>query len=628
MRITSSRASRAALVVFSLAVLPATIWPAGAVAAPMHALAMQGDPALPADFDHLPYANPDAPQGGEMRYGVYGTFDNLNPVIVRGALTTARGIWFDKQFGNLVFEPLMQRSQDEPFTMYGLLAETVETDAARTFVEFQLNPKAKFSDGQPVTPEDVLFTVRMLREHGRPMYANWLRPAVKIEKVGEHGVRFTFDDTADRETPLLISGLPVLPKHAFDEATFEQTTLKPVIGSGPYVIDEVVPGQRIVYKKNPDYWGKDLPIMKGIDNYDTIRIDYYRDSNAQFEAFKKGLSYVYIEGDPNHWRTAYDFPAVTNGDVVKESFTSGAPANMLGFVFNTRRDVFRDKVVRKALSMLFDFEWANRNLYYGAYARTGSFFQNSALSSLGKPATEAEKQLLAPFPAAIEPDVMDGTYSPAKTDGSGFDRKALQAAVGVLKKAGYDFKGRSLVGPDGTPLSFEILVQSPDQQRIALAYKRTLDRVGIAANIRRVDDAQYQARRNDFDYDMIIMTYSASLSPGAEQAYRWSSRAKDANGSFNFAGVADPAVDALIGDIVSTRSREDFETAVRAYDRVLISGHYVIPLFHLPDQWLARWKFIQHPEKTPLYGYQLPTFWRADIKPGAGSKAAKEKTRD
>ena len=594
-----------------------------AQAQPAHALAMQGEPALPTDFQHLPYVNPDAPQGGEVRYGVFGTFDNLNPVIVRGALTTARGIWFDKQFGNLVFEPLMQRSQDEPFTMYGLLAETVETDAERSFVEFQLNPKAQFSDGQPVTPEDVLFTIKMLREHGRPMYANWLRPAVKIEKVGAHGVRFTFDGTADRETPLLISGLPVLPEHAFDEATFEQTTLKPVIGSGPYVIAEVLPGQRIVYAKNPDYWGKDLPIMKGIDNYETIRIDYYRDPNAQFEAFKKGLSSIYIEGDPNHWRTAYDFPAVRNGDVVKESFSSGAPANMLGFVFNTRRAVFKDRAVRKALSMLFDFEWTNRNLYYGAYARTGSFFQNSDLSSLGKPASDAEKALLAPYPGAVEPDVMEGTYQPARTDGSGTDRKALQAAVEILKANGYGFSGRSMVGPDGKSLAFEILVQSPEQERIALAYKRTLDRLGIQATIRQVDDAQYQARRNAFDYDMIITTYSASLSPGAEQAYRWSSRSKDANGSFNFAGVADPAVDALIDDIVTSRSRGAFETAVRAYDRVLISGSYVIPLFHLPDQWLARWDFIEHPEATPLYGYQLPTFWRADIKSGGSAAAAK-----
>ncbi|MEF2545762.1 extracellular solute-binding protein [Aurantimonas sp. E1-2-R+4] len=580
-------------------------------AEPQHAIAMQGEPALLANFERLPFVNPDAPQGGTMRYGVFGTFDNLNPVIVRGALTTARGIWFDKEFGNLVFEPMMQRSADEPFTMYGLLAETVETDAERSFVEFQLNPAAKFSDGEPVRPEDVLFTVEMLREHGRPMYANWLRPAVKIEKAGANGVRFTFDATADRETPLLISGLPVLPEHAFDRDTFERTTLEPVTGSGPYLIDKVEPGQRITYKKNPDYWGRDLPIKQGVDNYDTIVIEYFRDSNAQFEAFKKGLSYVYIEGDPNHWRTAYDFPAVTNGDVVKETFTSGAPSNMLAFVFNTRRPVFEDRAVRKALSMLFDFEWANRNLYYDAYKRTGSFFQNSELSSAGNPASEAEKALLADYANQIDPDVMDGTYAPPATDGSGSDRKVLQAAAKAFQEAGYRFEGRSLVSPDGKPLSFEILVQSPEQERIGLAYKRTLDRIGVQTTIRQVDDAQYQARKSAYDFDMIIATYSASLSPGAEQVYRWGSISKDANGTFNFAGVADPALDKLINEIVSARSREAFVDAVRAYDRVLISGHYVVPLFHLPEQWLARWKFIEHPETTPLYGYQLPTFWKA-----------------
>ena len=609
MRTFSSAAGLSSrLAPFCVAVMAAMASPAAAE--PTHAIAMQGDPAMAADFTHLPYANPDAPQGGTMRYGVFGTFDNLNPVIVRGALTTARGLWFDKQFGNLVFEPLMQRSMDEPFTMYGLLAKTVETDDARSFVEFQLNPEATFSDGKPVRPEDVLFTVEMLREHGRPMYANWLRPAVKIEKVGEYGVRFSFDDTADRETPMLISGLPVLPEHAFDRDTFEQTTLEPVIGSGPYVIDTVEPGQRIVYRKNPDYWGKDLPVKQGFDNYETIAIEYFRDANAQFEAFKKGLSHIYIEGDPNHWRTAYDFPAVTRGDVVLESFTSGAPSNMLGFVFNTRRDVFADRAVRQGLSMLFDFEWANHNLFYDAYARTGSFFQNSELSSFGRPASAEERTLLADHADAVDQEVLDGSYAPMQTDGSGSDRKALQAAVSALRDAGYQFEGRSLIGPDGKPLAFEILVQSSEQERIALAYKRSLDRVGIQATIRQVDDAQYQARKNAYDYDMILATYSASLSPGAEQVYRWGSVSRDLPGTFNYAGAADPALDTMIGEIVAARSREDFVTAVRAYDRLLISGYYVLPLFHLPEQWLARWKFIQHPEMTPLYGYQLPAFWR------------------
>ncbi|KQT83593.1 bicyclomycin resistance protein [Aurantimonas sp. Leaf443] len=571
---------------------------------------MQGEPRLAAGFDHLPYANPQAPRGGTMRYGVFGKFDNLNPVIVRGALTTARGIWFDKEFGNLVFEPLMQRAADEPFTMYGLLAQSVETDEARSFVEFQLNPAARFSDGRPVRPEDVLFTVEMLRAHGRPMYSNWLRPAVKIEKVGEHGVRFTFDDTADRETPLLIAGLPVLPEHAFDRETFEQTTLEPVIGSGPYVIDRVEAGQRIAYRRNPDYWGRDLPIKRGIDNYDRIEVEYFRDSNAQFEAFKKGLFYVYIDGDPNHWRTAYDFPAVREGAVVKETFQTGAPSNFLGFIFNTRRPVFADRDVRKALATLFDFEWANRNLYYGAYARTTSFFQGSELSATGHPASPQERALIAAAGGSVDPAVLDGTWRPPVTDASGGDRKVMQAAIEALKAKGFRFEGRNLVDASGRPLSFEILVQSPEQQRMALAYQRTLDRVGIRASIRLVDDSQYQARKQAFDYDMLVTAYSASLSPGAEQYFRFGSRSRDVPGSFNYAGVADPAVDAAIAALIAARTREDFVAAVRAYDRLLVSGAYVVPLFHLPEQRLARWSFIKHPETTPLYGYQLPAFWR------------------
>ncbi|MCW4114564.1 extracellular solute-binding protein [Aurantimonas sp. MSK8Z-1] len=579
-------------------------------AAPAHAIAILGEPALPAGFDHLPYVDPDAPQGGVMRYGVYGTFDNLNPVIVKSALTTARGLWLDREFGNLVFEPLMQRSVDEPFTMYGLLAETVETDPDRSYVEFQLNPKAKFSDGEPVRPEDVLFTVDMLRQYGRPIYANWLRPAVKIEKVGAHGVRFTFDNTADRETPLLIAGLPVLPEHAFDHAQFGNTTLKPVIGSGPYVIADVQPGQRITYKKNPDYWGKDLPIKRGLDNYDEISIDYFRDANAQFEAFKKGLFYVYLEGNPRHWQTAYDFPAAGDGRVVKESFQTKTPVGMRAFVFNTRRKVFSDVRVRKALSLLFDFEWANANLYYGAYKRTESFFEGSELSSIGKPASDREKQLLAPYADELEPDVMAGTYHPAVSDGSGSDRTLLREAVNELKAAGYDFKGRQMVGPDGAPLGFEIMVQTAEEERIASAYQRTLARIGVAVSIRQPDDATYQQRKQDFDYDMLLFTYYASLSPGVEQVGRWGSSSKDAPGSFNYAGVGDPGVDALIAKMVTATTREEFVDTVRAYDRLLISGHYVVPLFNIGEQWLARWSFIQHPDVTPITGYYLPAFWR------------------
>lgn len=580
-----------------------------------HAIAMQGEPELPAGFAQLPFVNPDAPSGGTMRYGVFGTFDNLSPITVRGATTTARGIWFDPEFGNLVFEPLMQRSPDEPFTLYGLLAETVETDEARTFVEFTLNPKARFSDGKLVRVEDVLFTTDMMKMVGvvRPHYTAWLQKVETIEKVGERGVRFTFNDKADRELPLLLAGLPVLPEHGFDRATFERTTLEPVIGSGPYVIQRVEPGQRIVYRKNPDYWGRDLPVKRGIDNYDEIVIEYFRDANAQFEAFQKGLFYVFAEGNPRHWQTAYDFPAVKDGRVKKESFVNGKPAGTYGFFFNTRRPVFADRRVRTALGLLFDFEWTNANLYYGAYKRTTSFFENSELSSVGVPADARELALLAPFPDAVTPEVLAGTWRPAVSDGSGSDRKLLRQAIDVLRQAGFTLAGNRLTGPDGQPLGFEILVQNADQGRIAQGYANTLARIGVVAQIRQVDDAQYQLRKQTFDYDMLLSSFSSSLSPGAEQRGRWGSAARDANGSFNFAGTADPAIDALIDAMTRADTREDFVAAVRAYDRVLISGQYVVPLFYIGEQWLARWDFVKHPDVTPLTGYYLPSFW---LEPG------------
>ncbi|GGD88912.1 ABC transporter substrate-binding protein [Aureimonas endophytica] len=594
----------------TLALLAASAFPA--LAAPAHAIAMHGEPKLEAGFDHLPFVDPAAPKGGTMRYGVYGTFDNLNPIIVRGATTTARGIWFDPEFGSLVFEPLMWRSPDEPFTLYGLLAESVETDAERRFVEFTLNPKARFSDGTPVTVEDVLFTTEMMKQVGvvRPQYTDWLSRVATIEKVGERGIRFTFNEKADRELPLLLAGLPVLPEHAFDRATFAQTTLKPVIGSGPYRIESLDPGRRITYRRNPDYWAKDLPVKRGLDNYESIVIDYYRNPDAQFEAFQKGLFYVYADGSPQHWRTAYDFPAVRDGRVVKEEFETGRPAGTYGFFFNTRRPIFHDRRVRQALGLLYDFEWANKNLYFGAYSRIAGYFANSELSSVGRPADAREKALLAPFPDAVSPEVLDGRWTPPVSDASGADRRLLKEAVDQLKAAGFTFVDGRLVDPNGQPFGFEILAQNADQQRIALGYQRTLGRIGIAVSIRLVDDAQYQLRKQRFDYDVLISPFNATLSPGAEQRGRWGSGSAKVNGSFNYAGAANPAVDAMIDAMTSARTREDFVSAVRAYDRVLISEAYVVPLFYVGKQWLARWTFVHHPDRTPLVGYYLPSFWR------------------
>lgn len=584
--------------------------PAGAE--PAHAIAMQGEPALPEGFDHFPFVNPEAPQGGRLVYGVSGDFENVNPIIVQGAASTARGMFLDPEFGNLVFESLMFRSPDEPFTLYGLLAESVETDAERTFVEFTLNPQARFSDGRPVRVEDVIFTTDMMRQPGivRPQYTNWLSRVDRIEKVGERGIRFTLKEGADRETPLLLAGLPVLPEHDYDRETFGRTTLRPLVGSGPYRIERVEAGQRIVYAKNADYWGRDLNVKQGIDNYDEVVVEYFRDANALFEAFKRGLFHIYQERNPTQWATGYDFPAAQDGRVVKERFETGRSANLTAFFFNTRRPLFADVRVREAVASLFDFEWANANLHHGTYTRTVSFFDNSELSSVGRPADEAERAFLAGFPEAVTPEAMEGTLRPPVTDGSGNDRAVLREAVETLREAGYTLDGRTMTGPDGRPLAFEIVVQTDEQQRTALAYARTLSRIGITANVRLVDDSQYQKRRSEFDYDVILSALTGSLSPGAEQLNRWGSASRDAGGSFNFAGAADPAIDAAIDWMVRATSREEFVSAVRAYDRILLSGHYVVPLYHVADQWLARWHFIQHPETSPLTGYYLPSFWR------------------
>ncbi|WP_182421963.1 extracellular solute-binding protein [Aureimonas sp. ME7] len=579
---------------------------------------MQGEPALPAGFDHFPYADPAAPKGGRMVYGVFGDFDNLNPVSVRGALTTARGIFADPEFGNLVYEPLMQRSVDEAFTFYPLIAKSVETDEERTFVEFQLDPAARFSDGRTIRPEDVIATADLLRVQGsvRPQYSNWLSKVESVARAEPNGVRFTFNDKADRELPLLLAGLPVLPEGSFDAETISRTTIAKPIGSGPYLVDRVEPGQRIVYRRNPDYWAKDLPSKRGLDNHDEIVVEYYRDQNAQFEAFKKGLSSVYLYQQPNprHWRTAYDFPAVAEGRVVKDVFPTGRPANLNAFFFNARRPVFADPKVREALAMLFDFEWANANLFYGAYTRLAGFFDNSELSSIGRPANTRERRLLSPYEASIDPSVLDGSWQPPVSDGSGADRIILKQAFDRLRAQGFTLQGSRLVDADGAPLAFEILVQSTDQQRIALGWARTLSRIGVSATVRQVDDAQYQKRKQSFDYDVLISAFSGTLSPGAEQVNRWGSIAKDRPGSFNYAGVADAGVDALIADMTAARTREDFVSAVRAYDRLLISGHYVVPLYYVPEQWMARWDYVRHPAVTPLTGYYLPAFWIGDSK--------------
>lgn len=579
-----------------------------AVAEPLHGIAMHGQPALPPDYKSFSYVNPDVKKGGHITYGVVGTFDNLNPFILKSMRTTARGMW-DPDYGNLVYESLLQRSRDEPFTLYGLLAETVEWDDNRTFIQFNLNPKAKWADGQPVTADDVMFTFELLRDKGRVPFSTRLNLVSKMEKIGDRSVRFTFNDKADRETPMVFGLMPVLPKHLIDPETFDRTSLTAMVGSGPYKIKTVKPGESITYERDPNYWGKDIPSKVGMDNYDRITVQYFLQDTTLFEAFKKGDVDVYPDGSPGHWATAYNFPAVSSGAVIKDTFEPQLPSGMFGFVFNTRRPMFQNLKLREGLSLIFDFEWANKNLFSGAYKRTESFWQNSALSSFGVPADERELAMLGPLKDKIDPDILDGTYKLPVTDGSGRDRKVLKQAVDVLKEAGYSIKNGKMTDDKGKPLSFEIMTQNADQEKLAIAYQRSLQTLGITVSIRTVDDSQYQSRTNSFDYDVIVKSYVSSLSPGNEQLSYWASASRDREGSSNFAGVADPDVDTAIKHLLAARSDEDFTAAVRSHDRLLLSGHYVLPLYHIDQQWIARSKRIGHPDKVPLYGYQLPAWW-------------------
>jgi peptide/nickel transport system substrate-binding protein len=568
-----------------------------------HAIAMHGEPALPAGFSHFPYVNPAAPKGGRLVNGVLGTFDSLNPFIVMGlALPDIRGY---------VVESLMTRGYDEPFTLYGLLARTITTDDARSFATFTLDPNARFSDGTPVTPEDVIFSWELLRDHGRPSHRTYYSKVTKAEKVGDRGIRFDLSAADDRELPLILALMPILAKHATDVATFEQTSFTSPLGSGPYVVTEVVPGERVLFKRNPDYWGRDLGVNKGQWNFDEIRYDFYRDGASYFEAFKRGLYDVRIETDPARWETGYDIPAVREKRIVKDTVATGEPAGMSGFVFNTRRALFADPRVRRALGMLFDFAWVNRNFYFGDGVRTAGYFDGSELSAYHRPADARERALLAPFPGVVPHDILEGTWSPPRADGTGRDRSALRNALSLLGQAGWRLSGTHLVNrKSGERFSFEILVTTREQERLALAYGRDLKRAGIDASPRMVDAVQYDRRRQTFDFDMIQYHWVQSLSPGNEQSFYWGSAAADQNGSRNYMGVKSPAIDAMIEAMLAARERSDFVSAVRALDRVLMAGFYVMPLFHLPDQWIARWAAIRRPAKTSVHGILPETWWR------------------
>jgi peptide/nickel transport system substrate-binding protein len=571
-------------------------------AAPSHAIALHGSPLFADNFRAFPYVNPSAPKGGRLTLGVLGSFENLNPLIVQGV--PAAGI---REF---VVESLMARSLDEPFTLYGLLAETIDVADDRKSVTFTLNPAAKFSDRQPVTPEDVITSFEILKTKGRPNHRTYFAKVTKAEKIGERGVRFTFADASDRELPLILGLMPVFAAHATTPEKFEASSMTPLVGSGPYTVSRVDAGRSISFACDKDYWGRDLAVNRGRFNFDEVRFDYFRDASVMLEAFKSGAIDLRLEEDPGRWADAYDIDAVHDGRIVKAEFDIGLPAGMTALVFNTRRAVFSDPRVRRALMRLFDFEWINRTLYNGFFKRTTSYFERSYLASTGRPADARERALLAPFPNAVRPEFLEDTYHFPTTDGSGQNRANQKAAYALLTQAGMVLKGGRLVNAkSGQPLAFEILANSNAQEALLLGYARSLEPLGIAVRVRVVDSAQYQERLASFDYDMIQNTWPSSLSPGNEQLFRWSAKTADSKGSYNFAGVKNPAADAMIDAMLAANTETDFVSAVRALDRVLLSGDYVVPLFYTPRQWVPYWARLKHPEKTPLFGYSVDTWW-------------------
>lgn len=575
---------------------------ASAAGVQAHGIAMHGAPLYPAGFSNYASVNPDAPQGGRIAQAAVGTFDSLNPFIVKGAPPPFVR-W------NVV-ESLMARSPDEAFTVYGLIAKSVETDDARSYVAFELDPAARFSDGREVRPEDVLFSFELLKAKGRPNHRSFYGKVARASLHGNRGVRFDFG-VEDRELPLILSLMPVLAEHATNPTTFEETSFTAPLGSGPYVVSEVKPGETVILSRAPAYWGRDLAPNRGNFNFDSLRYDFYRDVNAQFEAFKRGLSDIRFETDPGRWKTGYDIPAVRDGRIVLEEVATGLPKPYSALIFNMRRELFADARVRAAFIELFDFEWANQNLYFSAYRRSGSFYDDSELSARGRPADAGERELLAPFPDAVLPAVMEGTWQPPVSDGSGRDRESLKRALELLAAAGWQVEKGNLVSRStGKPFVAELIVGTKDQERLALAYQRMLKRAGITLDIRPVDSVQFENRKQTYDYDMVPYIWDQSLSPGNEQSFYFGSAAADTPGTRNFMGLKSPAADAMIAAFLRARERPEFVSAVRAFDRVLISAQFSVPLFYTPGQWVARWRKVARPAKVSLSGTLAESWWQ------------------
>jgi microcin C transport system substrate-binding protein len=569
-------------------------------AAPSHGLSLFGDLKYGPDFTHFDYANPAAPKGGTMRLSAIGTFDSLNPYIVKGV--SAAGM-------SQTFDTLMLASEDEPGSEYGLVAESADLAPDRKSVLYTLRKEARFHDGTPITPDDVIWTFDTLREKGQPMYRSYYGDVEKIEAEGERGVRFYFKSAENRELPQIVGQMPILSKRYWEGRDFTKTTLETPLGSGPYKVETVDPGRSITYRRVPDYWAADLPVRKGRDNVGEIRYDYYRDGTIALEALKAGQYDVRLENSSKAWATGYDGPALRQGLLKKAEIPNELPRGMQGFGYNLRRPLFEDSRVRQALAYAFDFEWSNKNLFYDAYKRTRSYFDNSELAATGVPQAE-ELRALEPFRGKIPGEVFTKEYDPPKYDGSGNIRDGLRDALKLLKEAGWGIKGGKLVNDKtGQPFEFEILLVQPEFERIVLPFVRNLERMGITARVRTVDASQYQKRMDTFDYDMAVVSFGQSLSPGNEQRDYWGSPAAGEEGSRNILGIKNPVIDALVEEVIKAPDRAALVARTRALDRVLQWGFYVIPHYHTDVSRVAYWDKFRRPETAPKYGIGLDTWW-------------------
>ncbi|HHX35167.1 MAG TPA: ABC transporter substrate-binding protein [Gammaproteobacteria bacterium] len=574
---------------------------ASVYALPQHAMTLYDEaPKYSSDFSHFDYTNPDAPKGGTLRLAGLNGFDSLNPFIPKGNAADQIGLMYDT---------LTYHSADEPFTEYGLLAERIEKADDNSFVRFYLNPKARFNDGQPVTAEDVLFTFNTLVEKGHPLYRHYYADVAEVVVEQQLQVRFDFKHTDNRELPLILGQLQILHKHWWAERDFTKTSLEPPLGSGPYRLTRVDAGRSLRYERVADWWAKDLPVSKGLYNFDTIHIDYYRDMSVALEAFKAGQFDFNLEYSAKDWATGYNSPALRSGKIIKKDIKNHNPVGMQGYTFNLRNPKFQDPRVREAIALLFDFEWTNKQLFYSSDIRTQSYFENSELAARDLPSA-AELEILEPLRGSIPDEVFTKPYQTPVSDGSGIIRERRLEAWRLLQEAGYRIENDRMVNAAGEPLEFEFIIAQANLERVLLPFKRNLAELGIEMTIRRADVSQYINRMRSRDFEMTSSIWSQSNSPGNEQRDFWHSSSLDNPGSRNFIGLNDPAIDTLVEGLINAPSRESLINYARALDRVLLWGHYVIPNYFIDTWRIAYWEHLAQPEVAPLYDYGLMTWWR------------------